>query len=100
MEVGKKPVFRPTCLYEEGNYKMYDHYPAIEVGEVKKIPSDYYGLIGVPITYFDKIDYNSYELIDRISRYSVMDKSIGIKGHQLTEIDGEPKYSRLIIKKR
>lgn len=99
LEVVKEATFKPTCHYDEKKYQRFDNYPAINVDKVKDIPADYDGLLGVPITFFDKIDYNNYELVDRISRYSVMDKSFGIKGHQLTEINGKPKYSRLIIKK-
>lgn len=99
LNVDEKPTWKPTLLYNEGNYQRFDHYPAINVDEVRNIPADYKDLMGVPITYLDHIDYRNYEIIDLISRYAVMDKSFGIKGHQLTEINGKPKYSRLIIKK-
>ena len=56
--------------------------------------------MGVPITFIDKIDYDNYKIVDMISRYAVMDKSFDVKGHQLTEINGKPKYSRLIIQKQ
>ena len=98
LPVSGKPVLTPTSEFN-GQYLEYDLYPAIEVGYVKKIPANYLGLMGVPITFIDKIDYDNYKIVDMISRYAVRDKSFDVKGHQLTEIDGKPTYSRIIIKK-
>lgn len=35
-------------------YDRYDNYDAIEVGTYKEIPSDYDGVMGVPVTFLDK----------------------------------------------
>lgn len=56
--------------------------------------------MGVPITYMDYMDYDRFEIVDLIARYAVIDKSYNVKGHQLTEINGIPKYSRLIIQRK
>jgi hypothetical protein len=44
--------------YEEGLrkglYPKYDNFDAIEVSKIAEIPSDYYGVMGVPITFLDK----------------------------------------------
>jgi hypothetical protein len=40
--------------YNENEYPKYDNYDAIEVSEAKKIPCDYDGAMGVPITFLDK----------------------------------------------
>ena len=99
LQVNDKPTWMPTCSYN-GRFLQYDHYPAINVDSVKQIPADYKGLMGVPITFLDCMDYSTYEIVDLIYRYAVLDKSYGVKGSQLTEIDGQPKYSRLIIRKK
>ena len=48
----------PYLTYEQGLkkglYPKYDNYDAIEVSKVAEIPSDYKGVMGVPITFLDK----------------------------------------------
>lgn len=95
----EKPAWKPTCKYS-GQYRRFDLYPAINVNKVKDIPVDYLGLMGVPITFMDKIDSDSFQIVDLIYRYAIIDKTYGVKGRQLTEVDGKAKFSRLIIKKK
>lgn len=45
------------------DYPKYDNYDAIDVGEVKKIPGDYTGELGVPITFLNKHNPNQFDLI-------------------------------------
>ena len=44
-------------------FQKYDNYDAIEVSQVKNIPSDYSGAIGVPISFLDKYDPEQFEII-------------------------------------
>ena len=44
-------------------YPKYDNYDAIEVPETKGIPSDYAGVMGVPISFLDKHDPDQFEII-------------------------------------
>jgi hypothetical protein len=44
-------------------FDKYDNYDAIEVKEVKNIPSDYDGLMGVPITFLDKYSPEQFEIL-------------------------------------
>ena len=41
----------------------YDNYKAIEVSKTADIPYDYSGLMGVPITFFDKYNPEQFEII-------------------------------------
>ena len=50
-------------LQEEG-YLRYYNYDAIDVPYVDAIPSDYDGLMGVPITFLDKYCPEQFEIID------------------------------------
>lgn len=54
-----------TRFYEgnEEAYPMYDNYEAIEVSKVKEIPMDYTGVMGVPITFFNKHNPNQFEIL-------------------------------------
>lgn len=89
-----------SSVASQVEYEHFDLYPAINVDRVVDIPVDYEGLMGVPITFMDYMDYSNYEIVDLISRYAILDKSYSVKDHQLTEVNGKPKYARLIIKRK
>jgi hypothetical protein len=44
-------------------YDRYDNYDAIEVGTYKEIPSDYDGIMGVPVTFLDKYIPDQFEIV-------------------------------------
>lgn len=44
-------------------YEKYDNYDAINVNRVKDIPEDYFGIMGVPITYMDSHNPDEFEII-------------------------------------
>jgi hypothetical protein len=44
-------------------YDRYDNYDAIEVGTYKEIPSDYGGMMGVPITFLAKYNPDQFEIL-------------------------------------
>lgn len=44
-------------------YPKYDNYDAIEVPITECIPSDYDGVMGVPITFIDKYNHEQFELL-------------------------------------
>jgi len=47
--------------YNDRDYPTYDNYDAINVRTINDIPSDYYGVMGVPITFINR--YNSEQFI-------------------------------------
>lgn len=44
-------------------YDRYENYDAIDVGTYKEIPSDYDGIMGVPITFLNKYDPDQFEIV-------------------------------------
>lgn len=44
-------------------FEVYDNYDAIEVPRVKFIPSDYDGVMGVPISFLDKYSPEQFEIL-------------------------------------
>ncbi len=55
-------------------YLKYDNYDAIEVPFTDAIPSDYSGVMGVPITYLDKYNPDQFEIVgitDRGNEYGL-----------------------------
>ena len=49
-------------------YPRYDNYDAIEVSKTGDIPEDYFGVMGVPITFLDKYNPNQFEIIGMAKR--------------------------------
>ena len=47
------------------DYPKYDNYDAIEVPFIECIPSDYYGIVGVPITFLDRYNPDQFEIVGR-----------------------------------
>lgn len=50
-------------------YLKYDNFDAIEVPYTDAIPSDYDGVMGVPITWIDKYNPDQFEIVE-LSRYT------------------------------
>lgn len=90
--------------YGENKYHQYDNYNAIEVPIVEAIPSDYDGLMGVPVTFLDKYCPEQFEIIwttDRGGDGNLED----IKVKTATRFDaptvlGKGIYKRIIIKRK
>lgn len=49
--------------YIPNEYPKYDNYDAINVDKVSDIPCDYYGVMGVPITFIDKYNPAQFEIV-------------------------------------
>ena len=47
----------------ESDYPKYDNYDAVEVSKVADIPEDYYGVMGVPITFMDKYNPDQFDIV-------------------------------------
>ena len=71
-------------------YPKYDNYDAINVDRVDYIPCDYFGYIGVPITFLDKYNPNQFEIIK--FRKGNDDKDLCI--------NGKCPYFRVIIRRK
>lgn len=54
----------------EFGYQQYDNYDAIDVGFVDAIPSDYDGMMGVPITFLDHHNPDQFEILSLTQTWS------------------------------
>lgn len=45
------------------NYPRYSNYYAVDIGKTADIPFDYYGVMGVPVTFMDKFNPDQFEII-------------------------------------
>jgi hypothetical protein len=81
-------------------YVRYDNYDAIEVPRVEAIPSDYKGVMGVPITFLSKYNPEQFEIIGASDNGAVPDemKLPHHKKHNEPFIDGVKKFKRIFIR--
>ncbi len=82
-------------------YKTYDNYDAIEVPYTDAIPSDYEGVMGVPISFLDKYCPDQFEILDGIGRYSILTNEETKKaGKYLSMVEGQAVFFRVIVRAR
>jgi hypothetical protein len=83
-------------------YLKYDNYDAIEVPYTDAIPSDYQGLIGVPISFLDKYNPDQFEIVGASDNGAVPAsvKLPHFKSHNEPYIDGAKTYKRIFIRHR
>ncbi len=87
--------------YNETEYPKFDNYDAININKTCDIPYDYFGNMGVPITFFDKYNPAQFEIIDGIGRYSILDNERTKQEKKyLSMINGQAVYFRIIIKRK
>ena len=96
--------------YTPEEYPKYVNYDAIEVGKTADIPCDYYGLMGVPITFLDKYNPDQFEIVGN-SQFLVRELSAEVRAKgdyaqigrfYIDRHDGTYKkmYERLVIRRR
>lgn len=95
MDIDKRHEFLDLYKsYTRAEYPHYDQYDAINVNRTMDIPEDYYGIMGVPITFLDKYSPEQFEMLG-VDRY-VADNPC--YGHRFT-IDGKETYARILIRR-
>jgi len=97
MTMADNKKFNEKISKNENSYKKYDNYDAIEVPYTDSIPSDYDGLMGVPITFLDKYNPDQFEIMGCSYDYGRPDdwnEKINMSG----TIDGIAIYKRILIK--
>ncbi len=80
--------------YDPKIYKKYDTYDAIEVSETKNIPCDYYGKMGVPITYFTKHNPLKFEIVGVLNSGSGNEYDFA-----KAVLNGKNLYARVVIRR-
>lgn len=87
--------------YSADEYPKYDNYDAIEVSRVENIPTDYDGVMGVPITFLDKYCPTQFEIVGW-SRHNDLDMDGGywLGGCNDATINGKIIYRRILIRRK
>ncbi|MBO0421377.1 adenine-specific methyltransferase EcoRI family protein [Enterococcus plantarum] len=81
------------------NYSYYDNYGALEVPYTDAIPSDYKGIMGVPISFLDKYNPEQFLIVGCSYDYGRPEgwsKEINMS----VTIEGKAIYKRLLIKNK
>lgn len=76
--------------YNATDYPYYDNYDAIEVNKVDNIPADYFGVVGVPITFMYKYNPEQFEIVR--FRKGNDDKDLSI--------NGKCPYFRILVRRK
>ncbi|MFA6897547.1 MAG: adenine-specific methyltransferase EcoRI family protein [Patescibacteria group bacterium] len=81
-------------------YDKYDNYDAIEVPFTDAIPSDYDGVMGVPISFLDKYSPEQFEIIGGTANGQVPDefKTGNFNTYNNPISNGRKIYQRILIK--
>lgn len=74
------------------DYYHYDNYDAIEVPYTDAIPSDYDGVMGVPISFLDKYCPEQFEILGNEYDLNISKGRVYIEGKRM--------YSRIFIRKK
>ena len=93
-----KERHEPLILYKHytpEEYPKYDNYDAIEVSKTADIPCDYYGVMGVPISFMDKYSPEQFEILGD-SRYHDGQEY----ADDINILNGKLLYRRLLIRRR
>lgn len=101
------PLILTKSYYESPVlYQKYDNYDAINVNKVKDIPRDYYGAMGVPVSFLEWYCPDQFEILgvtsssvecagETYTPWKVEGKGTGTKA----SISGRPLYVRLLIRR-
>ena len=81
--------------YTPEKYPRYDNYDAIEVSKTAEIPMDYFGAMGVPITFLDKYNPDQFEILGKIDTGKINEYNIANP-----VINGKTIYKRIAIRRR
>ncbi|MBQ9253767.1 MAG: adenine-specific methyltransferase EcoRI family protein [Bacteroidales bacterium] len=63
--------------YTPEEYPKYDNYDAINVDKTADIPCDYFGVMGVPITFMDKYNPEQFEILGEMASTTVDEYNFG-----------------------
>ena len=89
------PPIQLTAHYTPEAYPKYDNYDAIEVSKTKDIPIDYYGTMGVPISFLDKWCTEQFEIVGYMASTTTTEYNMGYP-----YINGEKGYARILIRRK
>ncbi len=90
--------------YTPEEFPMYDNYNAINVNKTADIPEDYFGIMGVPITFLDKYNPDQFEILGMAASAGYRREIVGIDFIGTKDarplINGKNTYARIFIRRK
>jgi hypothetical protein len=87
-------IFYMKYENNEGQYPKYNGYDVINIDKTKNIPMDYFGEMGVPITFLDKYNPNQFEIL------GIANSARWIGFECLTVVGERNIFNRLIVRRK
>ncbi len=84
-----------NCIYDETVYPKYDNFDAIHISRVAEIPMNYYGIMGVPLTYLKYHNDMDFEIVGEANHGS--DNEYDLFKPQ---VNGKDMYKRILIRRK
>ena len=100
LRYNKKLIKKLNGDYGVSEYPKYDNYDAIEVPFSDAIPSDYNGVMGVPISFLDKYNPEQFEISGIMTGAKGAGLTNGSDGRLKFYVEGKGVYARILIKKK
>lgn len=99
MTMAENRKFSKKVIDSDVCYKKYDNYDAIEVSFTDAIPSDFNGVMGVPISFLDKYNPDQFEIVGCTYDYG---RPIfwNVDTKMNSSIEGKETYKRILIRHR
>ena len=92
----EKVILYKTYKGNESEYPKYINFDAINVNESKHIPKDYYGIMGVPISFLTKLCPDQFEIVGSTRHSDELRLDLNLENLKKVSKDGsEKKQSKL-----
>lgn len=94
----QQPQIEPlnlTATYNPLLYPTYDNYEAIEVSRTNDIPKNYFGFMGVPMSFYTKFNPQQFEIVGEAKH-----GSDGPLDLFKPFVNGKEKYVRILIRRK
>ena len=89
-----KPLYILRKKYNETDYPKYDNYNGINVDKTIDIPYNYNGVLGVPISFIDKYNYQFVDVNNNPIEFEIVRFRKGDNNKDLS-VSGKEKYYRI-----
>lgn|GEM_PF-98913 len=81
--------------YNEADYPKFDTFDAININNYKDMPMDYYGIMGVPMTFLGHYNPKQFEIVGKLNHNRPQSYDYG-----KSIVNGKELYARLLIRRR
>lgn len=86
---------RHKNIRENKHYERYDNLDGIEIPYSDSIPSDFDGIMGVPISFMDRYCPEQFEIVGQMANTNITTFNFGYPF-----VKGKRKYARILIRKK